>query len=90
MASENALPCYARDSYNQILENAKPHDEPYERRISAFTYLRLAPTLMEDHPDGLGGNFYEFVRFVKRMHGMCTKTFVLFYFLLQYEIYMLC
>ncbi|KAJ8623891.1 hypothetical protein MRB53_032421 [Persea americana] len=63
VASENALPCHDRDGYNKILENAKPMNDPDGRHLSAFTYLRLSPTLMEKH------NFSEFERFVKRMHG---------------------
>ncbi|KAI4355065.1 hypothetical protein L6164_003877 [Bauhinia variegata] len=63
VASENALPCYDREGYNKILENAKPFNDPDGRHLSAFTYLRLNPTLMEKH------NFREFSRFVKRMHG---------------------
>jgi len=63
VASENALPCFDRDGYNKILENAKPRTDPDERHLVAFTYLRLSPTLMEEV------NFNEFERFVKRMHG---------------------
>lgn len=63
VASENALPCHDGDGYNKILENAKPMNDPDGRHLSAFTYLRLSPTLMERH------NFSEFERFVKRMHG---------------------
>lgn len=63
VASENALPCYDRDGYNKILENAKPMNDPDGRHLEAFTYLRLTPYLMERH------NFVEFERFVKRMHG---------------------
>lgn len=63
VASENALPCYDRDGYNKILENSKPRNDPDGHHLAAFTYLRLNPTLME------GGNFEEFTRFVKRLHG---------------------
>lgn len=63
MACENALPCYGRVCYNKILENAKPLHDPDGRHLSAFTYLRLSPVLLERH------NFLEFERFVKRMHG---------------------
>ncbi|KAJ4728287.1 Beta-amylase [Melia azedarach] len=63
VASENALPCYDREGYNKILENAKPRNDPDGRHLSAFTYLRLSSVLMERH------NFVEFERFVKRMHG---------------------
>lgn len=63
VASENALPCYDREGYNKILENAKPRHDPDGRHLSVFTYLRLSPALMERH------NFIEFERFVKRMHG---------------------
>ncbi|KAG6666843.1 hypothetical protein CIPAW_01G060800 [Carya illinoinensis] len=63
VASENALPCHDREGYNKILENAKPRNDPDGRHLSAFTYLRLSPVLMERD------NFMEFKRFVKRMHG---------------------
>ena len=63
VASENALSCHDREGYNKILENAKPLTDPDGRHLSAFTYLRLSPVLMERH------NFMEFERFVKRMHG---------------------
>ncbi|KAE9454697.1 hypothetical protein C3L33_13399, partial [Rhododendron williamsianum] len=68
VASENALPCYNRESYDKILENAKPLNDPEGRRISAFTYLRLSSVLMEEQ------NFTEFEQFVKRMHG---KNYIL-------------
>ncbi|KAG1362588.1 Beta-amylase [Cocos nucifera] len=63
VASENAFPCHDRAGYNKILENSKPMNNPDGRHLSAFTYLRLGPDLMESH------NFLEFERFVKRMHG---------------------
>ncbi|KAL0905122.1 hypothetical protein M5K25_027300 [Dendrobium thyrsiflorum] len=63
VASENALPCYDRDGFNKILENAKPLNDPDRRHLSAFTYLRLSPDLMERQ------NLLEFAHFVKRMHG---------------------
>lgn len=63
VASENALPSYDRAGYNKILENAKPWNDPDGRHLSAFTYLRLSPILIENH------NFLEFERFLKRMHG---------------------
>lgn len=66
VASENALTCHDREGYNKILENAKPFNDPDGRHLSAFTYLRLSPVLMETH------NFTEFERFVKRMHGKNT------------------
>ncbi|KAM1286682.1 hypothetical protein ACFX2J_000710 [Malus domestica] len=63
VASENALTCFDREGYNKILENAKPWNDPDGRHLSAFTYLRLSPVLIERH------NLTEFERFVKRMHG---------------------
>jgi len=45
------------------LENAKPRNDPDGRHLSAFTYLRLSPVLMESH------DFAVFMRFVKRMQG---------------------
>ncbi|XP_075073971.1 beta-amylase 2, chloroplastic [Nicotiana tabacum] len=65
VAGENARPCYHREGYNKILENAKPRNDPFGRHyLSAFTYLRLSPTLLEKH------NFMEFERFVQKMHGV--------------------
>lgn len=63
VASENALPCYDREGYRKILENAKLGDNPDGRHFSAFTYLRLTPTLMQAE------NLMEFEHFVKKMHG---------------------
>uniref|UniRef100_A0A0E0QVA7 Beta-amylase n=1 Tax=Oryza rufipogon TaxID=4529 RepID=A0A0E0QVA7_ORYRU len=63
VASENALPCYDRDGFNKILENAKPLNDPDGRHLLGFTYLRLTKVLFER------ANFLEFERFVKRMHG---------------------
>lgn len=63
VSSENILPCHDRESYNNILERAKPFNDPDGRHLFAFTYLRLSPLLMEPH------NFIEFERYVKRMHG---------------------
>ncbi|KAK4411391.1 Beta-amylase 2, chloroplastic [Sesamum angolense] len=63
VASENALPCYDRQGFNKILQNAKPYGDPDKRHLSAFTYLRLSPDLMVEH------NLMEFERFVKQMHG---------------------
>ncbi|KAG8057798.1 hypothetical protein GUJ93_ZPchr0002g24955 [Zizania palustris] len=63
VASENALPCYDRDGFNKILENAKPLHDPDGRYLLGFTYLRLSKILFER------ANFLEFERFVKRMHG---------------------
>ncbi|XP_064991839.1 beta-amylase 7-like isoform X1 [Musa acuminata AAA Group] len=64
VASENALPCYDRDSYNKILESAKPLNDPDGRHLSSFTFLRLSPVLMQNH------NLLEFERFVKQMHDL--------------------
>nr|CAB3452869.1 unnamed protein product [Digitaria exilis] len=63
VASENALPCYDRDGFNKILENAKPLNDPDGRHLFGFTYLRLSKVLFERR------NFFEFERFIKRMHG---------------------
>lgn len=63
VVSENALPCLNQVSYNKVLDNTKPINDPDGRHFSSFTYLRLSPLLME-RP-----NFIEFERFVKRMHG---------------------
>ncbi|KAK6920122.1 BES1/BZR1 plant transcription factor, N-terminal [Dillenia turbinata] len=63
VATENALPCHDREGYNKVVDIAKPLNDPDGKHLSAFTYLRLDPHLMERH------NFMEFVRFVKRMHG---------------------
>lgn len=72
MASENALPCYDRDSYNKILESAKPLNDPDGRHLSSFTFLRLSPVLMQNH------NLLEFERFVKQMHGKHSNFFILY------------
>ncbi|XP_042389004.1 beta-amylase 2, chloroplastic-like isoform X1 [Zingiber officinale] len=66
VSSENVLPCYDRDSYTKILDNAKPLNDPDRRHLSSFTYLRLCSTLLQNH------NFLEFERFVKQMHGECV------------------
>ncbi|CAI0472132.1 unnamed protein product [Linum tenue] len=71
VASENALPCYDREGYNKILENAKPLHDPDGRHLSAFTYLRHSAVLMQRH------NFEEFGRFVKRMHGIVPSLFLI-------------
>jgi beta-amylase len=63
VASENALPCFDREGYNKILENAKPRKDPDGRHLVAFTYLRLNDQLMEKE------NFQEFAQFVRRLHG---------------------
>ncbi|XP_020218687.1 beta-amylase 7 isoform X4 [Cajanus cajan] len=63
VTSQNAFPCLNRVSYNKLLDNAKPMNDPDGRHFSSFTYLRLSPPLMERQ------NFIEFERFVKRMHG---------------------
>lgn len=65
VASENALPCFDREGYNKILENAKPRKDPDGRHLVAFTYLRLNDQLMEKE------NFQEFAQFVRRLHGKC-------------------
>lgn len=75
IASENALPCHDRESYNMILERAKPMNDLDGRHFFVFTYLRLGPLLMERD------NFIEFERFVKRMHGnLCQILSVLVFF----------
>ncbi|KAJ6338156.1 hypothetical protein OIU76_007768 [Salix suchowensis] len=63
IASENALPCYDRVTYNKILDNAKPLNDPDGRHFLSFTHHRLSPLLMDRQ------TFMEFERFVKRMHG---------------------
>lgn len=63
VTSQNAFPCLNRVSYNKLLDNAKPMNDPDGRHFSSFTYLRLSPLLLERQ------NFVEFERFVKRMHG---------------------
>ncbi|KAJ3686290.1 hypothetical protein LUZ61_015454 [Rhynchospora tenuis] len=64
VACENALPCFGREDYQRVLENAKPALKEREgRNLVGFTYLRLCPTLFEQQ------NFAEFKQFVKKMHG---------------------
>lgn len=70
VASENALPCFDREGYNKILENAKPRTDPDGRHLAAFTYLRLNDQLMQKD------NLKEFTRFVKRLHGLCSELLV--------------
>jgi len=53
-AGENALPRYDRNAYDQIISN--------KGSMTAFTYLRLNPQLIE------GQNYEEFKRFVYLMH----------------------
>ncbi|GFY92565.1 beta-amylase 2 [Actinidia rufa] len=43
-ASEKALPCYDREGYNKILENAKPPNDPDGRHLSAFYLLEAQPS----------------------------------------------
>lgn len=71
VASESSPSCYDREGYNKILDNAKPMSSPDGRHLSAFTYLRLSPLLMERN------NFMEFEQFVRRMHGKIFLTFAL-------------
>ncbi|KAL0305597.1 UNVERIFIED_CONTAM: Beta-amylase 2, chloroplastic [Sesamum radiatum] len=65
VAAENALPCYGRQGFNKILQNARSYDAPNNEHLCAFTYLRLCPDLMEEH------NLREFERFIKQMHEPC-------------------
>ncbi|KAK4364858.1 hypothetical protein RND71_016216 [Anisodus tanguticus] len=60
---ENACPCYHREGYNKILENAKPLGDPSGRyRLSIFTYL--SPQV---EPNSIGETQS---RFVQKMHGV--------------------
>ena len=67
VACENALPRYDADAFDQIVANARPDGIDYEglpaRKISAFTFLRLGPDLMDDC------NWWRFASFVKAMHA---------------------
>ncbi|KAH8953383.1 hypothetical protein BDL97_08G023400 [Sphagnum fallax] len=63
VATENALPCYDREGYNRILESVKPRLNPDNCHAIFFTYLRLSPKLLEEH------HLFEFMRFVRRLHG---------------------
>ncbi|XP_078152702.1 beta-amylase 2, chloroplastic-like isoform X2 [Carex rostrata] len=63
VVSENAVPCFDRDGFNKILENVKPFNDPDGRHLQSFTFLRLTPALFEET------NFFEFKRFIKKMHG---------------------
>lgn len=62
VACENALPCYKRSGYEQILAQAKPKGYT-KHSLVAFTYLRLTRELMEEE------NLREFMRFVHQLHG---------------------
>lgn len=63
VACENALPCYHRSGYEQILAQAKPKAGYKDQTLAALTYLRLGPELMEEE------NFREFTLFVHQLHG---------------------
>ncbi|KAL0363489.1 UNVERIFIED_CONTAM: Beta-amylase 2, chloroplastic [Sesamum calycinum] len=65
VGAENALPCYGRQGFDKIRQNAKPYDGP-DKSLSSFTYLRLSPDLVE------GCHLREFERFVNQMHGKCA------------------
>jgi len=64
---ENALNRYDPAAYNQILKNARPNGvNPCGTptlRVSAMTYLRLGPDLLDTK------NFGWFEIFVKKMHA---------------------
>lgn len=62
VAAENALSFYEKSGYDQILVQAKPKDYT-NHHLSAFTYLRLTPELMEEQ------NLEEFTQFVHKLHG---------------------
>jgi beta-amylase len=62
VACENALPCYKRSGYDQILSHAKAKGCS-KHSLVAFTYLRLNSELMEEQ------NLREFMRFVHQLHG---------------------
>lgn len=63
VACENALTCYHKSGYDQILSSAKP-EGIRGKHLVAFTYLRLTPELLEEK------NLREFTDFVSRLHGM--------------------
>ena len=63
VACENALTCYHKSGYDQILSSAKP-EGIRGKHLVAFTYLRLTPELLEEQ------NLREFTDFVSRLHGM--------------------
>lgn len=78
MACENALPRYDWAAFEKIVQNARPDGINAKghpnRRISAFTFLRLGADLLAEK------NWNEFVRFVRKMHAgqVCTfKFFIL-------------
>ncbi|KAJ6334867.1 hypothetical protein OIU78_011671 [Salix suchowensis] len=77
IASENALPCYDRVTYNKILDNAKPLNDPDGRHFLSFTHHRLSPLLMDRQ------TFMEFERFVKRMHGKVLEQHTIIFEILS-------
>jgi len=70
VACENALSCYHRSGYEQILAQAKPKAGHSDHSLSAFTYLRLGPELMEQE------NFRDFTLFVHQLHGRVFNSMV--------------
>lgn len=68
VAGENALLCYKRSGYEQIIAQANAKGNR-KHKLAAFTYLRLTPELMEDN------NLAEFTHFVHQLHGTLLQTF---------------
>ncbi|KAI4364730.1 hypothetical protein MLD38_020784 [Melastoma candidum] len=69
IAGENSFPCHDRSTYNRILEESKPLNNPFGNHFWSYTYQRLNSLLMERH------NLSEFERFIKRMHGEAVVDF---------------
>ncbi|KAL0398438.1 UNVERIFIED_CONTAM: Beta-amylase 2, chloroplastic [Sesamum radiatum] len=69
VGAENALPCYGRQGFDKILQNAKPYGAPDGIHLSSFTYLRLSPDLVE------GCHLRVFELLVKQMHGKSVTEF---------------
>lgn len=63
VAGENALSCYKRSGYEQIIAQAHAKGNR-KHNLAAFTYLRLTPELMEEE------NLAKFTHFVHQLHGM--------------------
>jgi hypothetical protein len=56
VASENALPCYDRDGFNKILENAKPLNDPDGRHLFGFTEFERFVKRMHGKMEWSDGN----------------------------------
>lgn len=68
LSAENALACFDKDSYAQIIRQSTVTDFRLEPLIHAFTYLRLSETLFSPK------NWPEFISFVKAMSACPSRS----------------